>query len=68
MVQATAKCATSRLMIAVLFDAVLWSDGRVVEVDIGNLPFNESSVVSCSFCGLVAYWLWRRTNLRLSVW
>ena len=48
----------------------LWSGGRVVEATekSGTCRLMRAVLCSCSFCGLVAYWLWRQTNLRLSVW
>ena len=48
----------------------LWSGGRVVESTekSGTCRLMRAVLCSCSFCGLVAYWLWRQTNLRLSVW
>ena len=48
----------------------LWSGGRVVEATekSGTYRLMRAVLCSCSFCGLVAYWLWRQTNLRLSVW
>ena len=48
----------------------LWSGGRVVEATekSGTCRLIRAVLCSCSFCGLVAYWLWRQTNLRLSVW
>ncbi len=48
----------------------LWSGGRVVEATekSGTCRLMRVVLCSCSFCGLVAYWLWRQTNLRLSVW
>ena len=42
MVQATAKSATSWFMIAV---SVVWSPSASGDRQIGDLPFNESSVV-----------------------
>ena len=48
----------------------LWSGGRVVEATekSGTCRLMRTVLCSCSFCGLVVYWLWRQTNLRLSVW
>ena len=48
----------------------LWSGGRVVEATekSGTCRLMRAVLCSCSFCGLVAYLLWRQTNLRLSVW
>ena len=48
----------------------LWSGGRVVEATekSGTCRLMRAVLCSCSFCCLVAYWLWRQTNLRLSVW
>ena len=48
----------------------LWSRGRVVEATekSGTCRLMRAVLCSCSFCGLVAYWLCRQTNLRLSVW
>ena len=34
----------------------------------GTSRLMRAVLCSCRFCGLVAYWLWRLTNLRLSVW
>ena len=48
----------------------LWSGGRVVEATekSGTCRLMRAVLCSCSFSGLVAYWLCRQTNLRLSVW
>ena len=48
----------------------LWSSGRVVEATekSGTCRLMRAVLCSYSFCGLVAYWFWRQTNLRLSVW
>ena len=39
----------------------LWSGGRVVEATekSGTCRLMRAVLCSCSFCGLVAYWLWR---------
>ena len=56
--------------IIVVLMQFLWSGGRVVEATekSGTYRLMRAVLCSCSFCGLVAYWLWRQTNLRLSVW
>ncbi len=48
----------------------LRSGGRVVEATekSGTCRLMRAVLCSGSFCGLVAYWLLRQTNLRLSVW
>ena len=48
----------------------LWSGRRVVRATekSGTYSLMRAVLCSCSFCGLVAYWLWRQTNLRLSIW
>ena len=48
----------------------LWSGGRVFRATekSGTSRLMRAVLCSCNFCGLVAYWLWRQTNLRLSVW
>ena len=48
----------------------LWSSGRVVQATekSGTSRLMRAVLCSCSFCSLVAYLLWRQTNLRLSVW
>ena len=48
----------------------LWSGGRVVQATEKSRTSHliRAVLCSCSFCGLMAYWLWRQTNLRLSVW
>ncbi len=43
----------------------LWSGGRVVQA---TEKSGTSRLMRTVFCSLVAYWLWRQTNLRLSVW
>ena len=48
----------------------LLSGGRVVHSaeKSGTSRLMRAVLCSFSFCTLVAYWLWRQTNLRLSVW
>ncbi len=55
---------------SVLLMQFLWSGGRGVESTekSGTCRLMRAVLCSCSLCGLVAYWLWRQTNLRLSVW
>ena len=49
---------------------LLWSGGRVLQATekSGTSRLMRAVLCSCSFCGSVAYWLLRQTNLRLSVW